>query len=597
MSSSDVPFSFHVRADLSDMESHLDPEDPPLAASNMTLVPSEDTGVKQVVMMGRATQASKRGPDRAHHDEPTKGKRIRHAKEDDVRQLLETQSQITAVLQELLKEAMESRYRVVQYLVAASVSLASMTLGVSSAWPTPVLAKFHDKETEVDITEDGISWMLAMTPPGFILGSFITRFVSDHYGRRTTILLSALPMTSGSIILLFCWASWLICIARFLWGCGTGMIGTVVSMYIVEIADKDIRGKLSGGTSFMFNLGTLLAISLGPFVSYQMLNVALSVLPLIFFCACCWIPESPYFYLKEDRVEEAKRALFRLRSYRDNQELEEELTLLRSSLNKEMRSDSSWKELFTGAQYRKAIIVASGLKLTQIMTGVLIVQQYLGPIIQDTKSNINLPTVFIIFGAVRFIIGIMSSVMVDKAGRRPLLIYSYLGTGICHAVCGAYFFCQEVLKVDQSLLMPYGYVPFVNILGSTVVSTLGFSSIMFVISAEIFPINVKAVALSALNIFGGILGFILAKGYKEVKDLAGITGVFWLFAGIAFAGAVFTIIYVPETKGKSLSEIQVLYQGNLYTVTDSKQDGFDTIDASKDTEMQVLNKKEDVDGK
>ncbi|KAL0841084.1 hypothetical protein ABMA28_014847 [Loxostege sticticalis] len=485
------------------------------------------------------------------------------------------------------------RSRIVQYLVAASVSLASLTLGVSSTWPTPVLPKLKNiNETNVDINDQEISWMLAMNSPGFIAGSFATRFISDRFGRKATILGSAFPMALGTVLLLFAQKAWLLYVTRFLWGGSTGMIGTVVSMYLAEIADKDIRGTLSVGTRFMFNLGALLVTAVGPFMSYQTLNSSLVILPVCYFVACWWIPESPYYYLKEGRTHDAGKTLTKLRSYKDKKEMEDELSILQSSVSNEMRRDSSVKELFTGKQYRSAIIISAGLKLTQIMAGVMAVQHYLGTIMQDTKAEIKLNTVFIIFGAVRFVIGIMSSVLADRVGRRPLLIYSFLGTGICHIIAGAYFFCQEVLKINQASLTPYAIIPLIGILGSSVISTLGFSSIIFVVPAEIFPINIKAVAMASLSIYGGILGFIVAKFFQDLKDWTGLCGVFWIYSGVAIAGALFSFIYVPETKGKSLREIQVLLQGDLYDEGDGKLDQVVAKDDHRDTELQELNRRD-----
>lgn len=185
----------------------------------------------------------------------------------------------------------------------------------------------------------------------------------------------------------------------------------------------------------------------------------------------------------------------------------------------------------------------------------------------------------------------MSSVVADRVGRRPLLIYSFFGTCVCHFIAGGYFFAQEILKTDHSTLTKYAWVPFVGIVGSSIVSTLGFGSIIFVIPGEIFPLNIKAVAMSSLSIFGGILGFIGSKGYQEIKDLAGLCGVFWIYASVAFIGAVFSYMFVPETKGKSLKEIQVMLQGDLYDDDSGKLDDVKT-DVGKDNELQELSKKE-----
>lgn len=184
--------------------------------------------------------------------------------------------------------------------------------------------------------------------------------------------------------------------------------------------------------------------------------------------------------------------------------------------------------------------------------------------------------------------GIMSSILVDRVGRRPLLIYSYFAFGLCVATAGSYFFLLDVVSLNPSVLRPYGIVPFVAIILCSVVSTLGFNSIISIISAEVFPLNVKPVAMTTLNVFGGFAGFSVAKTYQAVKNISGLCGAFWMFSLIAFSGAVFSYFVVPETRGKSLREIQEIFQinDNIETKIEetllSKQNG--------GTELNVLNK-------
>lgn len=161
-----------------------------------------------------------------------------------------------------------------------------------------------------------------------------------------------------------------------------------------------------------------------------------------------------------------------------------------------------------------------------------------------------------------YVTGVMSSILADKIGRVPLLIYSYLGTGICLTVVGIYFCLLDF--IDHDSLQPYSFIPFAGIVVSNVISTLGFHSIIVLVPAEIFPMNVKAVAMTSLSIFGGMMNFFIARGYQLIKDVIGLSGVFWVFAIAAYAGSLFSLLYVPETKGKSLTDIQIQLQGDMY---------------------------------
>ncbi|XP_050560717.1 facilitated trehalose transporter Tret1-like isoform X2 [Spodoptera frugiperda] len=469
-----------------------------------------------------------------------------------------------------------------QYLVTAAVSLAAIVAGATQAWSTPVIPKFHNNETNIAITDNEISWMAAIASPGYMSGSMATRFISDKFGRRTVVLGSALPILIGTTVLLTTASAPCLYVTRYLWGFGNGMYGTVSAMYLAEIADKEIRGKLTASIRFTLSFGSFIIMSVGPFMSFNAISYIFLVLPICYFVACSFIPETPYFYLKEGKVNAARASLKRLSGDRDEKVIEDRLSAMRLDVQKEMHRSGSAKEMFTGKRYRKALIIASGLKATQIMAGPIAIQQYFGRIVQESKTNVNISIVLITFGAVKFIVGIISSMIVDKVGRRPLLIYSYLGSGIALGVVGAYFLIQPTSSPY------YTYIPFIGIILSSVVSILGYEPMVFVVSSEIFALNVKSVAMTYLNILGGLLNFLCVKGYQPMKDVAGLTGVFWFYATFAFIGGAFSFLMVPETNGKSLREIQIQMQGDLYDESYDKPHNVVVDDEAEGTELKKL---------
>ncbi|XP_059045394.1 facilitated trehalose transporter Tret1-like [Achroia grisella] len=487
---------------------------------------------------------------------------------------------------------MEDGNRKVQYLVTLAVSLAAVTTGaLYLSWTTAVIPKFYNNETDIHLTDTGISWMAAISSPGFVAGSLASRFISDKVGRRATLLSSALPVTIGSIATISGSNVWIICVARFLWGIGTGMVSTVSSIYLAEIADKEIRGSLIVANRFFVNFGVFLMLAIGSFVSYRTINYVTLVLPICYFVSCWLVPETPYYYLKEGKVDEARKVLKKLRGFKTEKPLEDELSAMRTDVGKEMRRSGTVKELFTGKQYRKAIIIIAGLKIGQMMTGVVVIQHYLGRIMQDSRSDMNLATVFVVFGALRFGVGIMSSMIADKVGRRTLLVYSFFGTGLSLSLVTAYFCGQEVIKIEQSKLTSYAVIVFIGIILYSIISTLGYNSIIYAVQGEIFPLNVKSLAMTCLNIFGGALNFLVTKTYQPLKNVSGTFGVFLLFTVMSFATSVFVYFYIPETKGKSLSEIQELLQGKYYD--DANVQVTNVVNDDKDgTELKLLENKD-----
>ncbi|KAJ8728020.1 hypothetical protein PYW08_016405 [Mythimna loreyi] len=472
--------------------------------------------------------------------------------------------------------------RQAQYLVAAAVSVAAMVVGILLAWSTPVIPKFHNNETTINITDKEISWMAAIASPGFMAGSLVTRYISDMFGRRAVILSSAGPMIIATMIILNTTTVWCLYVTRFLWGAGNGMIITVSAMYLAEVSDPEIRGRATSSIRYMTNFGSFLIMSVGPFVSYHTISYTLLVLPICYFVACCFIPESPYYLLKKGKFNAARASLVRLSGNKDAKVIDSRLSAMGVAVKKDMRRSGSLKELFIGKQYRKALIICIGLKTFQIMSGSLAIQQYLGQIVQESEADVKVSTVLIIYGAVKFIVGIFSSMIMDKAGRRPLIIYSFFSTGIFHIVVATYFLIQP----NSSPY--YNYIPFIGLVFTCIISVLGYDSAVFVINAEIFPLNVKSVAMTLQNILGGFLNFLSVKGYQEMKDATGLAGVFGFYACMAIVGAIFSYFLATETKGKSLKEIQVELQGDLYDEVDEKTKIDMVKKDEKETELKEL---------
>ncbi|KAJ2946136.1 hypothetical protein O0L34_g5067 [Tuta absoluta] len=475
--------------------------------------------------------------------------------------------------------------RIVQYVIAYAVSLAAVAAGAFSTWPAPVMPKIHNNETNVEITPNEMAWMVSMSSPGFMAGSLGVRFLADKVGRRMTILISTLPFAAGTVIVAVSVQSWLLFLARFLWGVGTGLYLTVVAVYMTELADKEIRGSLSLVQRFMFNFGSLLIMCIGPFVSYNLLNYLLLALPIFSFLGCFWIPETPYYHLKEGKIIEAKKVLSKIRKYKDEKCLEDDLLQLKADVKNEMRHSSTLKELFSGKKYHKPIIISLGLKTAQLCTGQLIVSQYVGLIMLESNTSIDLTIVFIIFGVLRFITSVAVSFLADRVGRRPLFIYSFFGTGICMVICGIYFFSKEVLKYDEASLKPYSSIPFFSVMAGVIISSLGYYSLIAVVPAEIFPLNVKAIAMTTLSMYGGFINFMAARGYQAMKDSVGLYGVFFFIGAAGIIGSLFTYMCVPETKGKSLREIQEFLQGDLYE-DDEVITKLDTVVVKNDLEKE-----------
>lgn len=176
----------------------------------------------------------------------------------------------------------------------------------------------------------------------------------------------------------------------------------------------------------------------------------------------------------------------------------------------------------------------------------------------------------------------MSSVLVDRLGRRPLLVGSFFATGVLFTINAIYFGVQE----KYGTTYPYNLIPFVVIIISVVISVLGYESVCYLVPAELFPMNVKSIAIGITTGLGGFANFISLKSYQQIKDWIGLSGLFGTYAWAAFIGAGFCFYLMPETKGKSLKEIQIQLNGNIY---DEEEEKLNAVAVNNDNIDKIVN--------
>ncbi|CAH2268996.1 jg16020 [Pararge aegeria aegeria] len=400
--------------------------------------------------------------------------------------------------------------RKVQYLAGLCVSFAFTFTGAAISWPSPAIPKFKNGEANINISDSQSSWVVSLAALGALPGCYLGKVLSERAGRRRTILSAAVPGFLGAGIILFTKTPELMYVARVLMGIANGITAVVTMIYLTEIADKEIRGALGMLVQVMNNLGSLAIYGIGPFVSYTALN-------------SMWV--------------------------------DEQIDAMRMHVQESMENKATLKELATNMKYRKAIYIISGLKVLQYMTGSLAIQAYL-EIIFRQSSSISGPYASIVYGFVQLGAGIGATFLAGYFGRRVLMFTSSFGVAVALTIVGLYFFLQDYIRVSPETLSSISSLPLIGVLSFNILYATGLGNLPYIMQAELFPINVKTTASSAATMMACVMNFFVTKSYQGIKDGFGQFTVFWSFASIAYAGMLFIYFFVPETKGKSLEEVQ-----------------------------------------
>ncbi|CAG9770637.1 unnamed protein product [Ceutorhynchus assimilis] len=443
-----------------------------------------------------------------------------------------------------------------QYLAALTGTLNIITSGMHYGWPSPSLPKLLSNTSSIPTTDDQGSWMAVMPLLGALLGSPIVGATVDIVGRKRTILISSAPFVAAWMMIAFAQSVTVIYVARFIAGVADGLIFTSLPMYVGEISEAKVRGLLGSSVSVMWIFGLLLVNVIGSYLSITMSAIVCGILPLITMITFPFMPESPYGLLMHSKPEEAKKSLQKLRGLQD---VDNELNRISLAVKEQTEASGKFWDLFTNKVNRKAVFIMMVLRGAQQLSGTTAVTFYTQSIFIEAGDHISSELASIIYYSVQLTLACFCSSIVDKAGRRPLLIVSITGSAVFLCMEGVYFYIKSCTSIDVE---PFSIVPVVGLIGFVIIFSLGMQTIPILMLGELFSSNVKAFALCLADIYFAIIATAVSKFFQIMKDSFGMYTPFFAFSCSCAIGLVLIVLFVPETKGQTLEDIQTILKGD-----------------------------------
>lgn len=341
--------------------------------------------------------------------------------------------------------------------------------------------------------------------------------------------------------------------SRFISGIGQGVVYVICPMYIGEIADKEIRGSLGSFIKLMVTFGELYAHAVGPYVTYKALAGICILIPLLFLVAFARMPESPYYLLIKNEPDNAMANLKKLKRYATQNELDTELEQMQKTVVRDLSNRGNIRDLISTRGNIRAITISLGLQLILQFSGIAAIESYTQEILEEGDASISAATAVILLSVFQLIAGIGAAILVDKLGRRPLLLGTTFLSGIALSIAGTFYFLKFEKGFDTT---GYGWILHSSVIFYELIIALGLNPLSYMMLGELFPTNVKGVAVSLANLWSSFLAFIVSKLYQIISDYLGVYAAFTWFAFSCFLGLLFIAFKVPETKGKSLFDIQ-----------------------------------------
>ncbi|XP_076898225.1 putative polyol transporter 4 [Bidens hawaiensis] len=404
-----------------------------------------------------------------------------------------------------------------------------------------------------------------------LLGSLGGGRASDALGRKWTMGIAAIVFQVGALIMTLAPNFQILMVGRLLAGVGIGFGVMIAPVYIAEISPTISRGSFTSFPEIFINFGILLGYvsnyafsGLPAHINWRIM-LAVGILPSVFIAfALCIIPESPRWLVMQNRVDEARSVL--LKTIDVEAEVEERLseilkaagigTGIENKGGENQEEKAVWRELLSPSpSLRRMLITGFGIQCFQQITGIDATVYYSPEILQtagiEEKSRLLAATVAV--GVAKTVFILVAIVLIDKVGRKPLLYVSTIGMTAC--LCGLAIslsvFKATTLGVALAILSICANVAFFSI---------GIGPVCWVITSEIFPLRLRAQA-SALGAVGNrVCSGVVAMSFLSVSRAISMAGTFSIFTVISAMSVVFVYKLVPETKGKSLEQIELMFQ-------------------------------------
>lgn len=435
-------------------------------------------------------------------------------------------------------------------MTALSATLITAAAGTTVGWTSPTLPILRAPDSPIQTSADQSSWIASIMILCSAASPIPASYLAERIGPKKTLLLASVPYIVGWILVMFAGNVPTIYASRLISGLGYGIAYTTAPMYLGEIASDNVRGAMATLITVMSKFGILSQYCIGPYVSMLGLASFNIAIPILFVVTFSTMAESPYYYIKSDQRQEAEASLRKLRG---KNYVREELESMTSLVTENMKEKGRWRDLFTVGGNRRGLIILMGIYFTQQFCGSTAIITYAQQIFGAAEGGLGAEESCILFGTVQLLTSAMSSQLVDRLGRKPLLLVSSCGVGLSNIIIGAYFF----LKYQQSdIIISLKFIPIIVIPIFIFSYTIGLATVPFAITSEIFPTHIKAKATCAIQIFVALMTFAVTKLFQVVADDLGNHVAFWGFGVFSAAGVVFIFMYLPETKGQSFAAIQ-----------------------------------------
>ncbi|EZA49147.1 hypothetical protein DMN91_005251 [Ooceraea biroi] len=460
-----------------------------------------------------------------------------------------------------------------QVLAALVAQLGTINTGMAFGFSAIALPQLQEPDSIIPIKEGSTeeSWIASMSSIGTPIGCLASGYMMDMFGRKRSLIITEIPALLGWLLITFATDIRMIYAGRFFVGLGSGMVGAPARVYTSEVTQPHLRGMLTAIASVGVSTGVLIEYALGSMLTWNVCAAISGILPLTALLLMFLFPETPSYLISRSKPEQAKKALqkFRGSTYNVNHEME---TLVEFSNKNNIKRLTGLREIVC------AVLKPSALKPFTLLflyfliyqwSGTNVITFYAVEIFKDSGASMNKYLAAVILGIVRLASTIVACVLCRKCGRRPLTMVSSIGCGLSMVGLGGYMWLKQYW-VANDLPLVATWIPVLCIFSYTVTCTLGFLVIPWVMIGEVYPVQVRGIIGGLTTMCAHTFVFMVVKTYPFLASAITRHGTFILYGCVSLLGTIYFYTCLPETKGKTLQEIEDYFSGRSNALTTSR---------------------------
>lgn len=452
-----------------------------------------------------------------------------------------------------------------QMFVVTGIACYMTGTGANIAFPGVLLQQLREPDSAIKLTTEHESWIASVLGLALMTGIAASPIFLERLGRKMTNQLSTLPSLTGWALLMIAKTPEMLLISRFLQGLGMGLQASAAPVSIAEYSSPVHRGAFLATIALSFSTGMLIAHLFGTLLYWRTASLA---------CGCCYAfslliitvsPETPSWLAAHGYFEKCKKSFIWLRG-NDKKSVDELNRLIKSQREKRkldvINDGQSRIKFFLGVIrkkefYKPTLIMVFMFTMFQV-SGMTVIPSYTVPIMKVvTGDKIDGYTAMLVVDLVRFITAVLSTVIVNRFKRRSVLFFGSILTVLSLLLTSLLIYLRNLNYFPDE----YNWVPVIPMLIYMFGKTIGILAIPWAVAGEIFPLAYRSIGSGISGMVLSLLLFVVVKTAPKLFLVIGVDGTFCCYAVAVAICAGFLFFLLPETKGKTLQEIELYFKG------------------------------------